>query len=133
MPSATKLRIKRVYLPAGAEDGLRVLVDRLWPRGLSRSAAAIALWVKDVAPGNDLRKWFNHQPERWARFRELYLDELRNNPEPVEKLLDAMRGHPTVTLLFAARDEQRNNAIVLKEFLENLDLISLNYPVYSAP
>ncbi|HYW91423.1 MAG TPA: DUF488 family protein [Gammaproteobacteria bacterium] len=110
------IRIKRVYEPPGPEDGCRVLVDRLWPRGLRKADAAIEAWVRDLAPSRELRKWYGHDPGRWPRFRERYLAELREGYGVPEWLLERARAG-TVTLLFAARDSERNNAAVLREHL----------------
>ena len=111
------IRLMRAYEPPPADDGTRVLVDRLWPRGLSRERAGIDLWLKDIAPSPELRKWFGHDPARWEEFRRLYRAELAGKPDllrmPGEK---GRRG--TLTLVYAARDEVRNNAVVLKELLE---------------
>ncbi len=111
------IRTKRVYLPAEPGDGVRVLVDRLWPRGLKRSEARIDRWLKAVAPSPELRRWFGHDPATWEEFQRRYHAELDANPEPVEELL-ALAREGTLTLLFAARDEARNNAVALKAYLE---------------
>lgn len=113
---ADHVRLKRVYLPAAADDGTRVLVDRLWPRGLSKVRAALASWSKDAAPSTELRQWFGHEPARWEGFCERYRAELKHNPEAVDALRTLARQGP-VTLLFAARDEAHNEAVVLREFL----------------
>ncbi len=113
---ADHIRLKRVYLPASPEDGVRVLVDRLWPRGVSKVRAALAFWNKDVAPSTELRKWFGHDPARWAEFRERYRAELKANPEAVEAL-GALARQGRVTLVFGARDEAHNEAVVLREVL----------------
>lgn len=113
---ATDIRIKRVYEAPTGDDGLRVLVDRLWPRGLSKEKAAVHRWVKDIAPSTALRKWYNHDPERWAEFRRRYKAELAQAPEAVAALRQLTR-QGRVTLLFAARDEARNNAVVLRDVL----------------
>jgi uncharacterized protein YeaO (DUF488 family) len=109
------LRIRRVYEPRSKDDHQRVLVDRLWPRGLSKQDLEGAIWMKDVAPSAALRKWFGHKPERWAEFRTSYFKELKSNPavEPLRKLLAA----GPVTLLYGARDEVHNQAVALAEFL----------------
>ncbi len=109
------LKIKRVYEKPARADGMRVLVDRLWPRGVAKAAARVDLWRKDVAPSDALRKWFGHDPERWAEFRKRYAAELRKNPAVAE--LRALVRRCAVTLLFAAKDEGRNNAVVLAAFL----------------
>ncbi len=110
------IRVKRVYEPAGPDDGARVLVDRLWPRGLSKGAADVAVWIKDIAPSEGLRKWFGHDPQRWPEFRQRYIAELDANPAARARLDELLRAGP-VTLLFAAHDEARNNAIILAEYL----------------
>jgi uncharacterized protein YeaO (DUF488 family) len=111
------LRIKRVYDPPSRGDGRRVLVDRLWPRGLKREAARIDLWLKEVAPSAELRCWFNHDPARWSEFQKRYRAELRGNTDSVETLRDLIRGVRPVTLLFAAKDAEHNNAIALRDHL----------------
>lgn len=113
-----KLRLKRAYEPPADGDGLRVLVDRLWPRGLARRDAAVDLWLKDAAPSPELRRWFGHDPQRWTEFRQRYRAELREGSEAIE-ILRGRAGSGVATLLYAARDEAHNHAIVLKDFLEN--------------
>lgn len=115
---APKLRVKRVYEPHDAEDGTRILVDRLWPRGLKRDTAHIDLWLKEIAPSTALRDWFGHDPALWPEFQKRYRAELRKNAEVTAALHEAMKGHKIVTLLFAAKDETHNNAVALKKFLE---------------
>ena len=110
------ISIKRVYLPAEDSDGYRVLVDRLWPRGIKKEDARIDLWAKALAPSAELRKWFNHIPERFEAFSEKYKEELKSNPE-VAPVLDELRQHDKVTLLYGAKDEQHNNAVVLLHLL----------------
>jgi uncharacterized protein YeaO (DUF488 family) len=111
--------LKRVYDPPGSEDGLRVLVDRLWPRGLSRESAQVDLWLRELAPSDELRRFFGHDPKRFAEFRRRYLAELEQRRDALEDL--AARGaERTLTLLFAARDVERNNAVVLAEALAAL-------------
>jgi uncharacterized protein YeaO (DUF488 family) len=109
------LRIKRIYEPKSQDDGCRVLVDRLWPRGLSKQNLEGVLWIRDVAPSANLRKWFGHKPERWDEFRRRYFAELRSNPA-VRTVEDHMKGGP-VTLLYGAHDEIHNQAAALAEFL----------------
>ena len=111
-----KVQIKRVYEPPEAADGCRVLVDRLWPRGLTRDAAAIDRWMKDVAPSTELRQWFGHDPERWQEFRRRYARELQQHSTSIGELRELVR-HDTVTLVFGARDEEHNDAVVLREVL----------------
>ncbi|MDP4130667.1 MAG: DUF488 family protein [Bacteroidota bacterium] len=109
-----KLSIKRVYEAPDKEDGKRILVDRLWPRGLSKEKAKVALWLKEIAPSAELRKWFDHDPAKWSGFRKRYLRELKENEESVSILKEQVMKGP-VTLLFAAKDEKHNEAIFLKE------------------
>ncbi len=113
---ASDIRIKRIYDPASADDGARVLVDRLWPRGVRKSQAGIDLWLKDVAPSTALRRWYRHEPARWPEFRERYLAELKSAPEALGELLE-LSARGTVTLLFGARDRDHNQAVVLRELL----------------
>jgi uncharacterized protein YeaO (DUF488 family) len=111
------IRVKRAYRAARRSDGARVLVDRLWPRGLSKERFRFDHWAKEVAPSTELRHWFAHDPARWAEFRTRYADELDARPEEVKALLALAREGP-VTLLYAAKDEELNNAVALKEYLE---------------
>lgn len=113
---AANLRLKRAYEPAAPEDGLRILVDRLWPRGVSKDEAALDDWLKELAPSTDLRRWFHHEPANWAELQRRYKAELRQQAENVERLRDLARTR-TITLVYAARDEQRNNAVVLRAVL----------------
>src|ERR1044071_1240425 len=106
------LKLKRAYEPAHKDDGTRILVDRLWPRGVTKDAADIDLWLKDVAPSNELRKWSHADPARYDEFRERYARELDANPDGLAVLL-AMLQKGTVTLVYAAKDEERNNAVAL--------------------
>jgi uncharacterized protein YeaO (DUF488 family) len=110
------VHVKRVYEPPAADDGERVLVDRVWPRGVTKQAASLSLWMKDVAPSSELRKWFGHDPERWTEFRRRYRAELDANKEPVNQLRDMVR-HGAVTLVYGAHDEAHNQAVVLAEYL----------------
>lgn len=109
-----KIRIKRAYEQPSAEDGRRVLIDRLWPRGLKKESAEIDLWLKDIAPSTALRKWFGHDPDKWEEFEKRYLAELRDNPEPVRILREEL-AKGTVTLLYAAKDTEHNQAVVLQK------------------
>lgn len=109
------LKIKRVYEPAGRGDGVRILVDRLWPRGVKKDA--IDLWLKDIAPSNELRNWFHHEEPKWALFRSKYLKELSANKDVVAELRKAAKGK-TVTLLYGAKDTEYNQAVVIAEFLK---------------
>jgi uncharacterized protein YeaO (DUF488 family) len=112
----TALRIKRVYEAPAKEDGTRVLVDRIWPRGLSKQQAAIDEWMNEIAPSSALRSWFGHDPQRWPEFRERYFEELGSSADAVSRLVALMSDRP-VTLLFAARDTERNNAVALVEYI----------------
>jgi uncharacterized protein YeaO (DUF488 family) len=111
------VEIKRIYDQADKADGARVLVDRIWPRGVSKDRAALTLWLKEIAPSAELRQWFGHDPERWKEFRLRYRAELQNNKESVTTLLALISKGP-VTLLYAAHDSDCNNAVVLQEFIE---------------
>jgi uncharacterized protein YeaO (DUF488 family) len=113
----SKIRLKRVYDAPSPDDGVRVIVDRLWPRGLKRDAAKVDVWLKDVAPSTELRRWFGHDPGRWDEFQKRYRAELSKNPEAVATLRDLLKSAKRVTLLFAARDAEHNNAIVLRDVL----------------
>jgi len=111
------VKLKRVYAQPEKTDGKRVLVDRLWPRGVRKEDAGLDLWLKDIAPSDDLRKWFSHDPSKWLEFRERYRHELKDKPDMIEELKKAAR-QGTITLLYAAKDADRNNAVVLKEMIE---------------
>src|SRR5690625_996241 len=117
MSGMTDCRVKRIYEPVAEDDGFRVLVDRLWPRGVSREEAAVDLWLKEVAPSAELRQWFGHDPERFAEFRERNRDELDTNPA-FTRLQQLTADHERVTLLYGARDRQHNQVVVLRELLE---------------
>jgi uncharacterized protein YeaO (DUF488 family) len=114
--------VKRVYEAASPPDGVRVLVDRLWPRGLKKEDAAVKFWLREVAPSNELRQWFHENPEGWRMFRKRYLKELVSDQgsAALEKLHHLAEGKRRVTLLYASRNEEHNNAIVLKELLEGM-------------
>jgi uncharacterized protein YeaO (DUF488 family) len=114
-----RIRIKRAYEEPSRSDGLRVLVDRLWPRGLKKEDAAIDQWRKELAPSDGLRRWFGHDPERWQEFRRRYLAELEDHEDELVELAGEAR-NARVTLVFGARDAERNNAVVLRERLEEL-------------
>lgn len=114
------LHIKRIYEPKNEADGFRILVDRLWPRGLKRDEACVDEWLKGVAPSTDLRKWFNHDPEKWEEFRQDYTFELRHGMSSVHDLVDRIKKHKTVTLLYASSEGEFNHVIVLEKFINNL-------------
>jgi len=112
------IRIKRVYKEPNAEDGTRILVDRLWPRGLTKEKARVDLWLKDVAPSTNLRKWFGHDPAKWTEFQARYREELKSDNEQISLLRkEAAKG--TVTLVYGARDQQHNEAVVLQKLLNS--------------
>lgn len=113
---ADKVRLKRAYEAADAGDGTRVLVDRLWPRGVSKDAAAIDLWMKELAPSTELRKWFGHDTARWAEFQDRYTEEVRQHPDAFGQLR-ALARKGLVTLVYSARDEEHNDAVVLRNLL----------------
>ena|SRR5262249_5501036 len=110
--------IARIYEPSKKNGGWRVLVDRLWPRGVKKDAARVDQWMKEIAPSNALRKWFGHKPERWAGFQRRYRDELAKKKEMIAMLRAMERKHGTVTLLFGAKDEEHNQAVVLRDLLK---------------
>jgi uncharacterized protein YeaO (DUF488 family) len=114
--SLKKVQTKRIYEAPARSDGTRILVDRLWPRGVAREEVCIDAWIKDVAPSDALRRWYSHDPAKWPEFRARYIAELKHNPAVVELQYVAAKSK-TVTLLFAAKDNMRNNATVLQEFL----------------
>lgn len=113
------VKIKRVYEVPDESDGKRILVDRLWPRGLTKEKAHVDLWLKDIAPTTTLRKWFNHDPEKWEEFKKRYFDELKNNEEPVSLLKNEIK-KGSVTLIYGAKDEIHNEALVLKNMINKL-------------
>jgi uncharacterized protein YeaO (DUF488 family) len=112
------IRIKRVYEPASKDDGFRILVDRLWPRGLTKRRAHVDLWMKEIAPSNTLRKWFGHDPARWPEFVRRYRAELAANKLQVNTLKQLLRQHRQATLLFGAKDEEHNQAVALAILLK---------------
>ena len=114
--SAKHIKIKRAYAKPVAEDGLRILIDRLWPRGLTKNKAAIDHWFKEIAPSTKLRKWFSHDPERWSEFRQRYIGELKTHLLQVGEIRKLARNGP-ITLVYAAHDELHNDAVVLREIL----------------
>ena len=113
-----EIRLKRAYEEPAPEDGQRILVERLWPRGLSKERAAVDVWLKDVAPSPELRRWFGHEPARWEEFRKRYWAELEANPDAVAELRGKVRKGP-VTFIYAARDEQHNGALALRDYLKH--------------
>ncbi len=116
--SEIEIRLKRIYEPEGKDDGFRILVDRLWPRGLKRREAAVDLWLREIAPTTELRKWFNHDPYKWDEFLEDYNFQLNRNEKVSSELIDLIKIHKKVSLLYAAKDEKFNHAVALKGYLD---------------
>lgn len=113
------IKLKWVYEPASTEDGRRILVDRLWPRGMTKERLAIAYWAKSVSPSNELRKWYGHDPDKWEEFRARYFSELQSNPDGVRDLL-AHLGSGTVTFLYSSKEHRINNAVALRDYVQPL-------------
>lgn len=113
------IKIKRVYEQQDKKDGERILVDRLWPRGLTKEKAGVDLWLKEIAPSTELRKWFDHDPAKWKRFRGRYETEIRHKDDLIKVLKQKAR-EGTITFIYGARDEKHNEALVLKQFLERI-------------
>ncbi|UJF23894.1 DUF488 domain-containing protein [Suttonella sp. R2A3] len=111
------IQTKRVYEEADEKDGFRILVDRLWPRGRSKEDAQVDVWLKSIAPSDELRKWFDHEEEKWLEFKKRYFTELDGNQEVVDELL-SYTDHKTISLLFAAKDSKHNNAVALQAYIE---------------
>ena len=111
-----ELQIKRVYAEPSHEDGKRILVDRLWPRGLTKEKAKVDLWLKEIAPSNELRKWFGHDLKKWPEFKKKYIEELKTLTVPLALLQKEASQEAVITLLYGARDEEHNEAVVLQEF-----------------
>ncbi len=114
--ASPEIAVKRIYDSKDEEDGFRILVDRLWPRGMKKSEAHIDLWLKEAGPSTDLRKWFDHEASNWEEFLTDYTFELRKG-KALPELLECLKGHKKVTLLYAARDQEHNNGVALKQFL----------------
>ncbi|HSD98297.1 MAG TPA: DUF488 domain-containing protein [Patescibacteria group bacterium] len=112
------ITIKRVYEKPGKEDGERILIDRLWPRGLTKEKVKIDLWLKDIAPATELRKWFGHDPLKWVEFKKRYIAEIKKNTIVVSQLEEQLK-KGKVTLVYAAKDEEHNDAVVLREYFAN--------------
>jgi len=113
------IQIKRVYEEPEESDGRRILVDRLWARGLSKEKAKVDLWVKEIAPSTELRRWYGHDPNKWSEFKSRYAAELETNPGIVEEILGEVKAG-VVTFLYSSKEEQLNNAIALKEYIESI-------------
>jgi uncharacterized protein YeaO (DUF488 family) len=114
--AADNVRLKRAYEPPAPDDGARILIDRLWPRGVSKAGAAVDQWLKDIAPSTELRKWFGHDPAKWQEFRRRYAEEIRRQPDLLDQLRSLAR-KGTLTLVYSAHDEAHNDAVVLRELL----------------
>jgi len=114
--SAANVKLKRAYEPPATEDGTRILVDRLWPRGVTKKRAAIDQWMKDIAPSTELRKWFSHDPARWDEFRRRYAKEVHQNAALLDRLRSLAR-HGPITLVYSAHDEKHNDAVELRELI----------------
>jgi uncharacterized protein YeaO (DUF488 family) len=110
------IKIKRIYDAPTSDDGIRILVDRLWPRGLSKEKAKVELWLKEIAPSNELRKWYSHDPKKWAEFRKRYFDDLDTKRELVNQIVQKTKERD-VTLLYSSKEEKINNAVALKEYI----------------
>jgi len=113
------IRVKRIYDHTDPEDGFRILVDRLWPRGLSKQDARVDSWMKSIAPSNELRKWYNHDPEKWTEFKERYYTELAENSEAITELLAHIK-HGRVSLLYSSKEQNLNNAIALRDYISSV-------------
>lgn len=113
------VKIKRIYEEPTKDDGYRILVDRLWPRGVSKEKAHFDLWMKDIAPSTELRKWFGHDPKKWKEFTKKYEKELQDNTELVKQLKELAKEHKTITLLYGARDQEHNEAAVLADIISS--------------
>ncbi|MEO6285305.1 MAG: DUF488 family protein [Dyadobacter sp.] len=120
------INVKRIYEPASKKDGFRILVDRLWPRGLKKSQAGVDLWLREIAPSAELRKSFNHDPERWTEFVADYNFQLNKNRQIARQLIALIKEHKKISLLYSAQNEQFNNAIALKGFLDKFMKQTIN-------
>ncbi len=112
------IKIKRIYDPPAPDDGFRILVDRLWPRGLSKDKAKVDLWLKEISPTHELRKWYAHDPKKWLAFKTKYFEEIRDQKGALDLISKKARGG-TVTFLYSSKEEKLNNAVALKEFLQS--------------
>ena len=111
------IKIKRIYVPAAEDDGFRILVDRLWPRGLTKEKAKVDLWLKEIAPSDQLRKWYAHDPKKWAEFKKKYSNELGQKRDPIDQIIKKTK-EGDLTLLFSSKEEKLNNAVALREYIE---------------
>lgn len=115
----TRIKLKRIYEPAETSDGFRILVDRVWPRGIKKEKAGIDVWLKEIGPSTELRKWFNHDPEKWREFRQAYEKESKQSAS-LKELKEYLKKYKTITFLYSAKDEEHNQAIALQGFAEKL-------------
>ncbi|MFN2274884.1 MAG: DUF488 domain-containing protein [Anaerolineales bacterium] len=113
----TQIDLKRIYQPYAKSDGMRVLVDRLWPRGMSKEKARLDFWAKEIAPSDELRKWYGHQPNRWLEFQKRYCAELNAQPDVVNDLVERIKGQH-VTFLYSSKEEELNNAVALRDYIQ---------------
>ena len=111
------IKIKRIYVPAAEDDGFRILVDRLWPRGLTKEKAKVDLWLKEIAPSDQLRKWYAHDPKKWAEFKKKYSNELDQKRDLIDQVVKKTK-EGDLTLLFSSKEEKLNNAVALREYIE---------------
>ena len=114
-----EIMLKRAYEPMSDNDGYRILVDRLWPRGLSKERAHVAWWAKELTPSPALRTWYHHNPDKWADFQQAHRQELQNHPTALTAFENHVKGHPKVTLIYAAKDTTHTHALILKDFLDH--------------
>ena len=112
------IKIKRAYEKPSKEDGYRILVDRLWPRGITKNKARIDLWLEDISPSDELRKWFSHDPQKWYEFKKKYATEVSKKKELLQKIIDIEKEKRTITLVYAAKDKEHNNAVFLKGIIQ---------------
>lgn len=112
------IKTKRIYEPSDENDGFRILVDKLWPRGVSKEKANLNLWMKEIAPSDDLRKWFSHDPKKWNEFKTRYRGELKGKYEYLNKIKDIEKINKNITLVYSAKDKENNNAVVLEDTLK---------------
>ncbi len=117
MVGESLIKIKRVYEASAPGDGYRILVDRIWPRGISKQAANLSLWLKTIAPSTELRKWFGHDPDRWQEFRQRYRQELNSKDDELTIIRDKLKRKRNITLVYSAKDTKHNQAVVLLEYL----------------
>ena len=115
------IKIKRAYQQPEEKDGFRILVDRLWPRGISKENAKVDMWLKDIAPSNELRKWFGHDYDKWYEFQKRYIEELKNKNQLINQIKELEKEYNTLTLVYGAKDEEHNNAVILRDKIKLKD------------